>query len=85
MTDAISGRVWDLDFSRLNYFAFVSITTVGYGDIVPVRRMAQMACVTLSVVGPLYIAIVMGLLISRYTVQTQLEEELEDEQRRPPS
>jgi voltage-gated potassium channel len=85
MTDAISGQVWDLDFSRLNYFAFVSITTVGYGDIVPVRRMAQMACVTLSIVGPLYIAIVMGLLISRYTVQTQLEEELEDEQRRPPS
>ena len=85
MTDTISGQVWDLDFSRLNYFAFVSITTVGYGDIVPVRRMAQMACVTLSIVGPLYIAIVMGLLISRYTVQTQLEEELEEEQRRPPS
>jgi type III secretory pathway component EscS len=47
--------------------------------------MAQMACITLSIVGPLYIAIVMGLLISRYTVQTQLEEESEDEQHRPPS
>ena len=84
MTDAVSGQAWDLDFSRLNYFAFVSITTVGYGDIVPVRRLAQMACVSLSIVGPLYIAIVMGLLISRYTVQTQQEEELEEEQRRPP-
>jgi len=79
MTDMVSGQVWDLDFSRLNYFAFVSITTVGYGDIVPVRRLAQMACISLSIVGPLYIAIVMGLLISRYTVQTQQAEELEDE------
>lgn len=85
MTDAITGQVWGLDFSRLNYFAFVSITTVGYGDIVPVRRLAQMACISLSIVGPLYIAIVMGLLISRYTVQTQQEEESEDAQMRPPS
>ncbi|MFM1813076.1 MAG: hypothetical protein RLZZ336_2014 [Cyanobacteriota bacterium] len=84
MTDAVTAQAWDLDFSRLNYFAFVSITTVGYGDIVPVRRLAQMACVSLSIVGPLYIAIVMGLLISRYTVQTQQEEELEEEQRNPP-
>jgi hypothetical protein len=84
MTDAVSAQAWDLDFSRLNYFAFVSITTVGYGDIVPVRRLAQMACVSLSIVGPLYIAIVMGLLISRYTVQTQQEEELDEGQRRPP-
>jgi len=86
MTEMVSAQAWDLDFSRLNYFAFVSITTVGYGDIVPVRRLAQMACISLSIVGPLYIAIVMGLLISRYTVQTQqaeeLEEELEDEQQR---
>jgi hypothetical protein len=79
MTEMVSGQAWDLDFSRLNYFAFVSITTVGYGDIVPVRRLAQMACISLSIVGPLYIAIVMGLLISRYTVQTQQEEELEEE------
>jgi hypothetical protein len=43
-----------------------------------------MACVSLSIVGPLYIAIVMGLLISRYTVQTQQEEELDEGQRRPP-
>jgi len=79
LIDGVNGQAWNFDFSRLNYFAFVSITTVGYGDIVPVRRLAQMACVSLSIVGPLYIAIVMGLLISRYTVQTQLEEELEEE------
>lgn len=84
LNDSMSAQAWDLDFSRLNYFAFVSITTVGYGDIVPVRRLAQMACVSLSIVGPLYIAIVMGLLISRYTVQTQQEEELEDDQSSPP-
>lgn len=73
-----SRQVWEMDFSRINYFAFVSTTTVGYGDIVPVRRFAQLASVSLSIMGPVYIAMVMGLLISRYTVQAQVEEALDE-------
>lgn len=72
------GPARDTDFARINYFAFVSLTTVGYGDIVPVRRVAQIASVSLSVVGPLYLAVVMGLLISRFTVQAQGEEAKDD-------
>ena len=77
LNDQINMQSWNVDFSRINYFAFVSVTTVGYGDIVPVRRLAQVACIALSIAGPLYIAVVMGLLISRYTVQTQQEEDAE--------
>lgn len=62
-------RVWDLNFLSINYFAFVSLTTVGYGDIIPVTPAAQMASISLSIAGPLYIAVVMGVLISRLTVQ----------------
>jgi len=59
---------WDLDFGRLNYFAFVSLTTVGYGDITPMTPLTRMASLCLSVLGPLYIAVVLGMLISRLTV-----------------
>lgn len=62
-------QVWSLDFTRIQYFSFVSLTTVGYGDIIPATPPAQMASVALSISGPLYLAIVMGLLISRYTLQ----------------
>jgi hypothetical protein len=78
------GPAWDIDFTRINYFAFVSLTTVGYGDIVPVRRLAQMTSVSLSVVGPLYLAMVMGLLISRFTVQTQEEDDEASDDQPPP-
>lgn len=78
------GPASSVDFSRINYFAFVSLTTVGYGDIVPVRRMAQLTSVSLSVVGPLYLAIVMGLLISRFTVQTQEDDDESSEDRLAP-
>lgn len=66
-------QVWSLNFTRINYFAFVSLTTVGYGDILPGTAPAQMASVALSICGPLYLAIVMGLLISRYTLQGEQE------------
>jgi voltage-gated potassium channel Kch len=66
---------WMLDLSRIYYFAFATLTTVGYGDIVPSTPIAQMASVGLSIAGPLYIALVMGLLISRYTVQAKKQED----------
>ncbi|MFM8674885.1 MAG: potassium channel family protein [Vulcanococcus sp.] len=68
-----SVMVWQLNFVRLNYFAFVSLTTVGYGDITPVTPQAQMASVVVSVIGTIYLAVVMGLLISRTTVQVESE------------
>ena len=58
---------WDQNYGRLNYFAFVSLTTLGFGDITPVVPATRLACLTLSVLGPLYIAVVLGLLISRFT------------------
>jgi len=66
-------RAWDLNFLSLNYFAFVSLTTVGYGDIVPMRPAAQIVSIALSVAGPFYIAVVMGVLISRLTIQDDQE------------
>ena len=53
-------------FSAINYFAFVCLTTVGFGDISPVLPLARMVSVATSVAGPLYLAAVMGVLIGRY-------------------
>jgi hypothetical protein len=72
--DSAAHRIWELDFTRIHYFAFVSLTTVGYGDIIPALPPSQMASVALSISGPLYLAIVMGLLISRYTLQSEKQE-----------
>lgn len=69
MVKASGERIsWDLNYGRLNYFAFVSLTTLGYGDITPVVPLTRLACLALSVVGPLYIAVVLGVLISRLNV-----------------
>lgn len=61
--------VWGLNFAQLNYFAFVSLTTMGYGDVVPQTPTASMACVVIAIAGTFYVAAVMGILISRLTFQ----------------
>ena len=65
--------VWGLNFTQLNYFAFVSLTTMGYGDVVPQTPAANMICVMIAIAGTFYIAVVMGLLISRLTLQASDE------------
>ncbi len=70
-----SPQVWQLDFARLNYFAFVSLSTVGFGDVLPMTPLSQMSTVVFSVIGPIYMAVVMGLLIGRFTFQQESEEQ----------
>ncbi|MEB3306846.1 MAG: potassium channel family protein [Cyanobacteriota bacterium] len=69
-----STTIWGLNFAQLNYFAFVSLTTMGYGDVVPQTPTASMACVMIAVAGNFYIAVVMGLLISRLTTQDRMRD-----------
>ena len=61
-------------FVELNYFAFITLTTTGYGDIHPLTSQAQMICVFCSIAGTTYLALVMGLLISRYSAADVADE-----------
>lgn len=54
-------------FSELNYFAFSCLATVGFGDISPTLPLSRMLSVATSVIGPLYLATIMGILIGRYS------------------
>lgn len=64
--EEVFSSVWTINFVRLNYFAFVCLTTVGFGDIVPLTSQAQMFSVAVSLMGTTYLALVMGVLISLY-------------------
>ena len=46
---------------------FTPIATVGFGDISPILPLSRMVSVAPSIAGPLYLAAVMGVLISRFS------------------
>jgi steroid 5-alpha reductase family enzyme len=52
--------------SDLLYFSLVTLTTVGYGDVVPLSGEARMLAALEAVTGVLYIAITVAILVSAY-------------------
>lgn len=60
---ALSGR---LPASKLLYFSFTTLTTLGYGDIVAVRPTARMLASLEAAAGVLYIAITVARLVASY-------------------
>jgi hypothetical protein len=64
---AFSGLVLDDSpklASAVIYFSFVTLTSVGYGDILPVHPVARSLCNLESVIGQLYPATLLARLVS---------------------
>lgn len=54
------------DISEFTYYSFVTLTTMGYGDILPVTKQARSLAILEAVTGQLYIAILVGRLVGAY-------------------
>lgn len=48
------------------YFSFISITTVGYGDITPLTAPSQSLTLVLNIIGQFYLAIVIAVFVGKY-------------------
>ena len=48
------------------YYSFISITTVGYGDITPLTAPAQSLTLVMNIIGQFYLAIVIGVFVGKY-------------------
>lgn len=51
------------------YYSFVTLSTLGYGDIIPIHKVAQNWAAMEAMIGQFFIAIVMARLVSMYTVE----------------
>jgi len=49
------------------YFSFITLTTVGFGDIVPVSHTARMLAATEAATGTLFMAVLIARLVSLYS------------------
>jgi hypothetical protein len=51
------------------YFSFVTLTTVGYGDITPVSNGARALAAMEAMTGTLYVAVLISRLVALYSSQ----------------
>jgi voltage-gated potassium channel len=49
------------------YFSFITLSTVGYGDIAPVSKAARMLAAMEAVVGLFYVAVLISRLVAIYS------------------
>ena len=56
-------------YGKSIYFSFTTLTTLGYGDIIPVSPWAKMLTNLEAIVGQLYPAILISILVSDYLSQ----------------
>jgi hypothetical protein len=67
--DAVAGEA--AQQNDLLYFSFVTLTTLGYGDIVPITRIARHVAVIEAVVGVMYLAMVISRLVALFISQSE--------------
>ncbi|MBS4058990.1 MAG: two pore domain potassium channel family protein [Bacteroidetes bacterium] len=52
------------------YYSFITMSTVGYGDITPAIRQSQFFAYLTAITGQLYVAVVLGIIIGKYLVES---------------
>jgi uncharacterized membrane protein len=48
------------------YFSFVTLTTLGYGDITPVAHLSRSTAILLAITGQLYLTILVAMLVGKF-------------------
>jgi hypothetical protein len=56
-------------FGSYVYYAFVTLTTLGYGDVIPKTPGTKSLAIFIAIVGQFYIAIIIATLVSKYLNQ----------------
>jgi hypothetical protein len=68
---------WDTDPSvltdRLMYFSYITLLTIGYGDIIPATHLAQKATILIGLFGQFYMVIITAVVLEKYIRQNKKE------------
>jgi voltage-gated potassium channel len=64
MSEPLGRDIWDFI-----YYSFVTLTTLGYGDIVAATKPARALAILEAIIGQLYLAVLIGRLVGAYTAE----------------
>jgi len=58
-------------FEQLLYFSFITLMTIGYGDITPVTTLAQKATLVVGLIGQFYLVIITAVVVGKYIANSR--------------
>lgn len=54
---------------QLMYFSFITLMTIGYGEIVPITPLAQKASILVGLMGQFYLVIITAVVVGKFINQ----------------
>ncbi len=54
---------------RLMYYSYITLMTIGYGEIIPITSLAQKAAILIGMMGQFYLVILTAIVVGKYTSQ----------------
>lgn len=61
--------------TTLFYYSYITLTTVGYGDVVPVSNAARSVASLEAVTGQIYLAVLIARLVGMYSPQSSNQDQ----------
>ncbi|MGL5111187.1 MAG: potassium channel family protein [Flavobacterium sp.] len=54
-------------FSDMVYYCAITLTSIGFGDIVPINHQTKLFTALFGIIGQFYIVVLVGILISKFS------------------
>ena len=54
----------------LMYYSYITLMTIGYGDILPITPIAQKAAIFIGLIGQFYLVVLTAIVVGKYINQS---------------
>jgi len=69
--NSFSGLLNEISLTEnLMYYSYITLLTIGYGDILPFTPLAQKSAILIGLVGQIYLVVITAIVVGKYISQT---------------
>jgi hypothetical protein len=63
----------ELKNESIMYYSYITMLTIGYGDVLPTNEMAQKSSILIGLMGQFYMVIITAIVVGKYINQTVIK------------
>ncbi len=69
--NSFSGLIEGISITEnLMYYSYITLLTIGYGDILPISTLAHKAAILIGLMGQIYLVVITAIVVGKYINQS---------------